>query len=116
VALLYNRVTNGNNITSIHHLVHRWRDNSDCRAAMIEIWFLLVLMTIQDTTPLIYKSFMGYESQEVCEEMAVLAKDFMMEIEMRRGTGDERTIKMESFCIPFEIFESEKPKGPKVGA
>jgi len=48
--------------------------------------------------------------------MAVLAKDFMMEIEMRRGTGDERTIKMESFCLPFEIFEPEKPKGPEVGA
>ena len=83
---------------------------------MIKIWFLLVLLSVQDGDPLIYKGIMGYESQEVCEEMAVLAKDFMMEIEMRRGTGDERTIKMESFCIPFEIFESEKPKGPKVGA
>ena len=48
--------------------------------------------------------------------MAVSAKDFMMEIEMRKGIGDERTIKMESFCLPFEIFEPEKPKGPEVGA
>jgi len=83
---------------------------------MIEIWFLLVLMTVQNGDPLIYKGIMGYESQEVCEEKAVLAKDYMMEIEMRKGIGDERTIKMESFCLPFEIFESEKPKGPEVGA
>jgi hypothetical protein len=83
---------------------------------MIEIWFLLVLMTVQDTTPLVYKVFMGYESQEVCEEKAVLAKDFMMEMEMRKGTGDERTVKMESFCLPFEIFEPEKPKGSEMGA
>ena len=83
---------------------------------MIEIWFLLVLMTVQNGDPLIYKGIMGYESQEVCEENAVLAKDYMMEIEMRKGIGDERTIKMESFCLPFEIFEPEKPKGPEVGA
>jgi hypothetical protein len=83
---------------------------------MIEIWFLLVLMTVQNGDPLIYKGIMGYESQEVCEENAVLAKDYMMEIEMRKGIGDERTIKMESFCLPFEIFESEKPKSPEVGA
>jgi len=83
---------------------------------MIEIWFLLVLMTVQNGDPLIYKGIMGYESQEVCEENAVLAKDYMMEIEMRKGIGDERIIKMESFCLPFEIFETEKPKGPEVGA
>ena len=75
---------------------------------MIKIWFLLVLMTVQDTAPLVYKSFMGYESREVCEEKAVSAKDFMMEMEMRKGTGDERIIKMESFCIPFEIFDQKK--------
>jgi len=73
-------------------------------------------MTVQNGDPLIYKGIMGYESQEVCEENAVLAKDYMMEIEMRKGIGDERTIKMESFCLPFEIFESEKPKSPEVGA
>ena len=83
---------------------------------MIKIWFLLVLLSVQDGNPLIYKGIMGYESQEVCEENAVLAKDYMMEIEMRKGIGDERTIKMESFCLPFEIFESEKPKSPEVGA
>ena len=83
---------------------------------MIKIWFLLVLLSVQDGDPLIYKGIMGYESQEVCEENAVLAKDYMMEIDMRKGIGDERTIKMESFCLPFEIFESEKPKSPEVGA
>ncbi len=83
---------------------------------MIEIWFLLVLMTVQNGDPLIYKGIMGYESEEACEENAVLAKDYMMEIEMRKGIGDERIIKMESFCLPFEIFESEKPKSPEVGA
>ena len=83
---------------------------------MIEIWFLLVLMSVQDGDPLIYKGIMGYDSEESCLENAVLAKDYMMEIEMRKGIGDERIIKMESFCLPFEIFESEKPKSPEVGA
>jgi hypothetical protein len=83
---------------------------------MIEIWFLLVLMTVQNGDPLIYKGIMGYDSEESCLENAVLAKDYMMEIEMRKGIGDERIIKMESFCLPFEIFESEKPKSPEVGA
>jgi hypothetical protein len=32
----------------------------------------------------------------------------MMEMEMRKGTGDERIIKMESFCIPFDIFDQKK--------
>jgi hypothetical protein len=83
---------------------------------MIEIWFLLVLMTVQNGDPLIYKGIMGYDSEESCLENAVLAKDYMMEIEMRKGIGDERIIKMESFCLPFEIFETEKPKSPEVGA
>ena len=116
MALLYNRVTNGNDITSIHHLVHRWRDNSDCRAAMIKIWFLLVLLSVQDGDPLVYKGIMGYDSESKCLENGALAEKFMMEMEMRKGIGDERTIKMESFCLPFEIFESEKPKAPEVGA
>ena len=83
---------------------------------MIKIWFLLVLLSVQDGDPLIYKGIMGYDSEEACLENGALAEKFMMEMEMRKGTGDERTIKMESFCIPFEIFEPEKPKGPEVGA
>ena len=73
-------------------------------------------MSVQDGDPLIYKGIMGYDSEESCLENAVLAKDYMMEIEMRKGIGDERIIKMESFCLPFEIFETEKPKSPEVGA
>ena len=83
---------------------------------MIKIWFLLVLLSVQGGDPLIYKGIMGYDSEESCLENGALAEKFMMKMEMRKGIGDERTIKMESFCIPFEIFESEKPKGPKVGA
>ena len=83
---------------------------------MIKIWFLLVLLSVQDGDTLIYKGIMGYDSEEACLENGAQAEKFMMEMEMRKGTGDERLIKMESFCIPFEIFESEKPKGPKVGA
>ena len=83
---------------------------------MIKIWFLLVLLSVQDGDPLIYKGIMGYDSEEACLENGALAEKFMMEMEMRKGIGDERTIKMESFCLPFEIFEPEKPKGPEVGA
>ena len=83
---------------------------------MIKIWFLLVLLSVQDGDPLIYKGIMGYDSESKCLENGKMAEDFMMEMEMRKGTGDERTIKMESFCLPFEIFEPEKSKGPEVGA
>ena len=83
---------------------------------MIKIWFLLVLLSVQDGDPLIYKGIMGYDSESKCLENGKMAEDFMMEMEMRKGIGDERTIKMESFCLPFEIFEPEKSKGPEVGA
>ena len=74
---------------------------------MIKIWFLLVLLSVQDGDPLIYKGIMGYDSEEACLENGALAEKFMMKMEMRKGIGDERTIKMESFCLPFEIFEPE---------
>ena len=83
---------------------------------MIKIWFLLVLLSVQDGDPLIYKGIMGYDSEEACLENGAMAENFMMEVEMRRGIGDERTIWTKSFCIPFEIFEPKKPKGPEIGA
>ena len=74
---------------------------------MIKIWFLLILMSIQDGNPLIYRGFMGYSSYEVCMENAILAENYMMEREMKKGIGDERTVWIKSYCIPFEIC---KPK------
>jgi len=41
-------------------------------------------------------------------ENGAMAEKFMMEVEMRRGLGDERTVRMESFCIPFDIFDQKK--------
>ena len=70
---------------------------------MIKIWFLLILMSIQDGHPLVYRGFMGYESEEICLEKAVKAENFMLEIEAKRGNKD-KTIWMESHCIPFAIF------------
>tara|TARA_Y100000310_G_C20211046_1_gene591351 strand:- start:264 stop:518 length:255 start_codon:yes stop_codon:yes gene_type:complete len=74
---------------------------------MVKIWFLLILMSIQDGNPLVYKGFMGYNSYETCIENAVKAENYMTDIEMKKGIGDKRTIWVKSFCIPFDIF---KPK------
>ena len=74
---------------------------------VIKIWFLLILMSIQGGNPLVYRGFMGYNSQETCMENAISAENYMMDIEMKKGIGDERTVWIESFCIPFDIF---KPK------
>ena len=51
---------------------------------------------------------MGFDSEESCLENGAMAEKFMLEVEMRRGLGDERTVKMESFCIPFDIFDQKK--------
>ena len=80
---------------------------------MIKIWFLLVLLSVQDGDPLVYKGIMGYDSEESCLENGALAEKFMMKMEMRKGIGDERTIKMESFCIPFDIFDQKKKPDKK---
>tara|TARA_R100001244_G_scaffold4773_1_gene6051 strand:+ start:1682 stop:1948 length:267 start_codon:yes stop_codon:yes gene_type:complete len=71
---------------------------------MIKIWFLLILMSIQDGNPLVYRGFMGYESQEKCLINAVKAENFMMDREMEKGLGDSRAVWIKSFCLPFEIF------------
>ena len=77
---------------------------------MIKIWFLLVLLSVQDGDPLIYKGIMGFDSEAACLENGAMAEKFMLEVEMRRGLGDERTVRMESFCIPFDIFDQKKKK------
>ena len=64
-------------------------------------------MSIQDGNPLVYKGFMGYDSYEICMENSILAENYMMDREMREVIGDERTVWIKSYCIPFEIF---KPK------
>jgi hypothetical protein len=53
---------------------------------------------------------MGYDSEEACLDNGKMAENFMMEIEMRRGIGDERTIWTKSFCIPFDIFDQKKQR------
>ena len=40
-------------------------------------------------------------------ENSILAENYMMDREMRKGIGDERTVWTKSYCLPFEIF---KPK------
>ena len=72
---------------------------------MVKIWFLLILMSIQDGHPLGYRGFMGYESEEKCLELAVDGENFMAEIEVRKGS---KTFWMESFCIPFDVFKKTK--------
>ena len=69
---------------------------------MVTIWFLLVLMSIQDGTPLIYKGFMGYNSQEECMKRAIMAENYMAKLEEQRGR--DRTVWTASHCIPFDIF------------
>ena len=50
---------------------------------------------------------MGYNSHETCMEKAILAENYMMDTEMRKGIGDNRTVWIKSYCLPFNIF---KPK------
>ena len=82
---------------------------------MVKIWFLLVLLSIQNEQALVYRGFLGYSSEEKCLQRAVDAENFMIDVEIRKGTGN--SIWIESFCIAFDIFDSEvikkndKPKG-----
>jgi len=71
---------------------------------MIKIWFLLILMSIQDGNPLVYRGFMGYNSHETCMENATKAENYMMDREMKKGFGDSRTVWIKSYCLPFDIF------------
>jgi len=76
---------------------------------MIKIWFLLILMSIQDGNPLIYRGFMGYNSYEDCMVNAINAENFMMDKEMRKVFGDSRTVWIKSYCLPFDMFPPKKP-------
>ena len=75
------------------------------RKYVIKVWFLLVLLSIQNGHPIVYRGFMGYESEEKCLEPAILAENFMAEIEVRKGS---KTFWMESVCIPFDVFKKTK--------
>jgi hypothetical protein len=35
----------------------------------------------------------------------------MMDLEMKKGIGDERTVWIKSYCLPFEIFKPN-PSNP----
>ena len=88
------------------------------KKVMIKIWFLLVLMSIQDGNPLVYRGFMGYNSHEDCMVNAVKAENFMMDKEMTKGFGDSRTVWIKSYCLPFDIFPPQKlpSKNGEIGA
>ena len=72
---------------------------------MVKIWFLLILMSVQDGHPLVYRGISGFDSKEKCLEQSVKAENIMFDMEMKRGIGEEKTIWIESFCIPFDIFK-----------
>ena len=72
---------------------------------MVKIWFLLMLMSVQDGHPLVYRGILGFDSKEKCLEESVKAENIMFDMEMKKGIGDERTIWLESFCLPFDIFK-----------
>mgnify|MGYP003148121929 CR=1 FL=1 len=62
-------------------------------------------MSVQDGHPLVYRGISGFDSKEKCLEQSVKAENIMLEMEMKRGIGEEKTIWIESFCIPFDIFK-----------
>ena len=62
-------------------------------------------MSVQDGHPLVYRGISGFDSKEKCLEESVKAENIMFDMEMKKGIGDERTIWLESFCIPFDIFK-----------
>ena len=62
-------------------------------------------MSVQDGHPLVYRGILGFDSKEKCLEESVKAENIMFDMEMKKGIGDERTIWLESFCIPFDIFK-----------
>ena len=72
---------------------------------MVKIWFLLILMSVQDGHPFVYRGISGFDSKEKCLEQSVKAENIMFDMEMKKGIGDERTIWLESFCLPFDIFK-----------
>ena len=72
---------------------------------MVKIWFLLILMSVQDGHPLVYRGILGFDSKEKCLEESIKAENIMLEMEMKRGIDEQRTIWIESFCIPFDIFK-----------
>ena len=62
-------------------------------------------MSVQDGHPLVYRGILGFDSKEKCLEESVKAENIMFDMEMKKGIGDERTIWIESFCLPFYIFK-----------
>ena len=62
-------------------------------------------MSVQDGHPLVYRGILGFDSKEKCLEESVKAENIMFDMEMKKGIGDERTIWLESFCLPFDIFK-----------
>ena len=72
---------------------------------MIKIWFLIVLLSIFEGQPLVYRGFLGYGTETICLQKALLAEELMRNIEFDRG---HEIIWMESFCLPFDVFKVKK--------
>ena len=62
-------------------------------------------MSVQDGHPLVYRGILGFDSKEKCLEESVKAENIMFEMEMKKWLGEEKTIWLKSFCIPFDIFK-----------
>ena len=62
-------------------------------------------MSVQDGHPLVYRGILGFDSKEKCLEESVKAENIMFDMEMKKGIGAKRTIWLESFCLPFDIFK-----------
>ena len=46
---------------------------------MVKIWFLLILMSVQDGHPLVYRGILGFDSKEKCLEESVKAENIMFD-------------------------------------
>ena len=62
-------------------------------------------MSVQDGHPLVYRGILGFDSKEKCLEESVKAENIMFDMEMKKWLGEEKTIWLKSFCIPFDIFK-----------
>tara|TARA_R110001599_G_C11828506_1_gene618056 strand:+ start:197 stop:433 length:237 start_codon:yes stop_codon:yes gene_type:complete len=73
---------------------------------MIKIWFLIALMSYPNSPAIHYKGFGGFLSQEECEERKILAKEQIIDFEIKLG----RIAYIDTYCIEFEAFQTQLDK------
>ena len=75
---------------------------------MIEIWFLMELMSYQNVPVIAYKGFGGYLEKEQCEDKRVIVENQIVNYEMQRGN----IVYVETYCMEMETFKTSlKKKG-----